>query len=529
MVDVIVVGGGIAGLTASAYLARADYEPLLLEKEAQCGGLISSFERDGFVFDGGIRATEDSGILFPMINQLGLDLEFVKNDISLGVEDQVIRFDSTRTIEENVKEYQSLLNSLYPQNIDEISEIIAQIMRITKYMEVQYSIKNPAFLDVKKDFAYFIKKILPWMVRYALTVPKISRLKMPVISFLEKHSQNQSLLDIITQHFFKDTPAYFALSYLKIYQDYYYPLGGTGIVPRKLLSYIQKHGGIIKTNTRVSHIHPVERYLTDDEGNRYDYHQLIWAADLNSLYHFANPELFDDITIKQAIIKRKQDLKGKLGNDSVYTLYVAVSKDPSYFSDKSSGHFFYTPSKLGVRSGGPIPLNTDRFDIERWLRKFTALTTYEISIPVSRDRSLAPPHKTGLIISTLFDYHLTRQIQEQGWYERFTDLCEELILDILDRSIYPGLKSSVIQRFSVTPLSIEKRTANTHGAITGWAHTNYPMPAENRLSKIFNSTVTPIPGVVQAGHWTYSPSGLPISILTGKLAADRVISNLKKK
>jgi uncharacterized protein with NAD-binding domain and iron-sulfur cluster len=55
------------------------------------------------------------------------------------------------------------------------------------------------------------------------------------------------------------------------------------------------------------------------------------------------------------------------------------------------------------------------------------------------------------------------------------------------------------------------------------------MPAESRLTKIFSSTATPIPDIVQAGHWTYSPSGMPISILTGKLAADRVIKNLKKK
>ena len=43
-----------------------------------------------------------------------------------------------------------------------------------------------------------------------------------------------------------------------------------------------------------------------------------------------------------------------------------------------------------------------------------------------------------------------------------------------------------------------------------------------------NAIKTPIPGVFQAGQWTYSPAGLPISILTGKLAADRVIKELSK-
>ena len=54
------------------------------------------------------------------------------------------------------------------------------------------------------------------------------------------------------------------------------------------------------------------------------------------------------------------------------------------------------------------------------------------------------------------------------------------------------------------------------------------MPAESRLPKILNAIKHPVPGVYQAGQWTYSPSGLPISILTGKLAADQVIKDLPK-
>ena len=62
----------------------------------------------------------------------------------------------------------------------------------------------------------------------------------------------------------------------------------------------------------------------------------------------------------------------------------------------------------------------------------------------------------------------------------------------------------------------------------GWPPPGNFVLAENRLPKIMNAVQTPIPAVYQAGQWTFSPSGLPVSLLTGKIAADRVIKDLKR-
>jgi len=128
----------------------------------------------------------------------------------------------------------------------------------------------------------------------------------------------------------------------------------------------------------------------------------------------------------------------------------------------------------------------------------------------------------------LFDYQFTKQIQEQGWYEDFKLLCEELMINTLDQSIFPGISGAVIHQFSSTPLTMEQLTGNHEGAITGWSFLNEVMPAESRLPRIMNAVKTPIPDVWQAGQWTYSPSGLPVSLITGKLAADKVIKRLSK-
>jgi phytoene dehydrogenase-like protein len=50
--DVIIIGGGIAGLTAGALLARRGLRRvLLLEQGASTGGYVTSFKREGFTFD----------------------------------------------------------------------------------------------------------------------------------------------------------------------------------------------------------------------------------------------------------------------------------------------------------------------------------------------------------------------------------------------------------------------------------------------------------------------------------------------
>ena len=48
---VLIVGAGMAGLTAAAYLGQENYQVLLLEKNDRIGGLVHTFNQDGFSFD----------------------------------------------------------------------------------------------------------------------------------------------------------------------------------------------------------------------------------------------------------------------------------------------------------------------------------------------------------------------------------------------------------------------------------------------------------------------------------------------
>jgi phytoene dehydrogenase-like protein len=531
--DVLVVGGGMAGLTAAAYLSRAGLKVRLCEKEKKIGGLVNSFEYKGFVFDGGIRATESTGIVLPMLRQLGINVEFLPNPVSLGIGSDVLRISSR----DSLAAYRELLVKHFPENGEDIAAILREIDRVMGYLDVLYGIDNPLFLDLKSNPRYVLSTILPWALKYLLTAPKIARLNRPVEEHLARFTRNQALIDIIAQHFFQKTPAFFALSYFTLYLDYRYPRGGTGALAQALDRFARERGAQVSTETEIVSVEPGAHRAKDVKGNVWQYRKLVWAADLKALYRLVNPDSVADATAAGKIKARQQELSDKTGGDSVFTLYITANMDKSYFAGIASGHFFYTPSAAGLshvrldelidrEPGSPTRFTGDKARVFAWLKRFVKLNTFEISIPVLRDKSLAPAGKTGLIVSLLFDYSLTKHIRATGWYDEFRQLMADCFVEVLDASIYPGLKQAVIDRFTSTPLTIERVAGTSDGAITGWAFTNDSIPAENRQPRIAGSVLTPIPDVYQAGQWTYSPSGLPIAILTGKLAADRVSKDL---
>jgi len=534
--DAIVVGGGIAGLTAAAYIARSGQSVMLFERQHKVGGLVQTFDRDGIYFDGGLRSIENSGIVFPMLKQLGIDLEFTKSNISIGIADSVLKLKG----KESVDEYEVFLKAQYPENAKDITAIIGEIKKIMGYMDVLYGIDNPAFLNIADDREYLMKTILPWMFKFIFTIRKIKKINQPVEDYLKRFTKNQALIDIIAQHFFQKTPASFALSYFSLYLDYHYPKGGTASLIKKLEEYIIENGGVIKTNVTIQSLQPEEKYVLDTEGNRTDYTNLVWAGDLKQMYNIIPVEKLNNPKLVRKIEERRSLLKPLKGGDSVFTVYLSVNENKEYFDKICTGHFFYTPDKKGLSTVSKVDLeeflNSKSIDkdnvelknnVKKYLENYFQLNTFEIAIPVLRDNDLAPEGQAGLIVSLLYDYSLAKKIDEFGWTAEIKEFLEQITIQILDESIFPGLKSKVFGCFSSSPLTIEKLTGNTDGGITGWAFTNPVMPAVSSMLGIAKSVETPLPSIFQAGQWTYSPAGLPISILTGKLASDSVLKMKK--
>ncbi len=523
--DIIVVGGGIAGLTAALSLAHKGKDVLLIEKNEHCGGLMNSFDRDGFRFEGGARALVNAGLVKPMIKEFGLDIEVLPNPISLGIENALIRLSG----EQDLYVYADMLKSLYPGSEGDVDRIIAAIHDIIGNMKTLYGVDSPLFTKKKKNILVLVPSLAAWMLKLMRTLYRISKMDTPFEERLDELSSNQSLKDMVGQHFFRKTPVFFALSYFALYSDYLYPKGGVGAFIQKMVEAIQKRGGELRFNTEIVKVDPITKVITDAVGNAYQYNKMIWAGDLKALYAMCDSGSME--RNKQAVFaQRKEKILGRKGAESVFSVFLAVDIPPEFFGKIATGHIFYTPDKKGLGQIHIAELDgllarwdtVQKDEIYAWLHRFCHYNTFEISVPVLRDPDAAPAGKAGVIISALFSFELTRKIREAGWYEEFKQRVEDEFIEAISSTFYPGLKDKVLFRFSFSPLSIYERVRSSEGSIVGWSF-EQDIPVVTSMFRMSDSVKTALPDVYAAGKWVYSPAGGPTAVMTGRIAAKRCL------
>jgi phytoene dehydrogenase-like protein len=72
--DVVVIGGGVAGLAASAFIARAGRRVLVLEQSRELGGRARTREHEGFYLNQGPHALYRAGRGIEVLGQLGIQV-----------------------------------------------------------------------------------------------------------------------------------------------------------------------------------------------------------------------------------------------------------------------------------------------------------------------------------------------------------------------------------------------------------------------------------------------------------------------
>lgn len=74
--DVVVIGGGMAGLSTACYLARAGVPVTLFEKGANLGGRAATKNHDGYLFNRGIHAIYTGGATSEVLQDLGITYNY---------------------------------------------------------------------------------------------------------------------------------------------------------------------------------------------------------------------------------------------------------------------------------------------------------------------------------------------------------------------------------------------------------------------------------------------------------------------
>ena len=92
-----------------------------------------------------------------MLKQLGIEIEFLQNKVSIGIGSDVIEITSKTAC----KNTWSCWKNTIPENKQDIAGIIQEIRKVMGYMDIQYGIDNPLFMDLT-DLKYVTRTILPW-------------------------------------------------------------------------------------------------------------------------------------------------------------------------------------------------------------------------------------------------------------------------------------------------------------------------------------------------------------------------------
>lgn len=94
--DVVIVGGGLAGLTAAAFAARGGRSVVLFDKAARLGGRATTDNRDGYLFNRGAHAFYPGGPGAAVLAELGITFESGSpNHLRVLLNGQLYPFPST--------------------------------------------------------------------------------------------------------------------------------------------------------------------------------------------------------------------------------------------------------------------------------------------------------------------------------------------------------------------------------------------------------------------------------------------------
>ena len=482
---VVIVGAGLAGLSAALRLAGAGRKVTVVERESVPGGRNGLLKKDGYAFDTGPSVLTMPDLISDALACVGEDIKDWLELVPLEPLYRAFYHDgSTLDVHADTNRMQA-----------EIEKTIGreEALGYGKYVDF-----------VTKLYKYEMKDFIDRNIDSPLNLLTPNLAKLVALGGFRRLAPkvNQFLKDPRTQKVYSFQAMYAGVSpqqalaiyaviaYMDSVNGVFFPKGGMHAVPRALAGAAAKHGVEFKYNTTVTSIEHSNGRATaviTDTQERIECDVVV-----------LNPDL--PVAWRELLGRTPPSVKRLTYSPSCVTLLVG--------SNKKYDHLAHHNIHFGQSWDGVF---------DELINKKVLMTdpSLLVTVPTHDDPTLAPSGKSSYYI--LFPTpNLDADID---WTKRASTYRDEM-LRVMEKRGYNGFIDSIEVEKMTTPLDWEKQGMES-GAPFASAHTFFqtgPFRPSN-LAKGFEN-------VVFAGSGTQPGVGVPMVLISGRLAAERIVGQI---
>ena len=492
--SIIIVGAGIAGLSAGCYARMNGFKTSILEMHNIPGGLCTAWERKGYTWDISMHMLTGScsGPFYKMWQELGVvqNREFYYRDSMVRIESQdgkVLDFTTDR------KKLEDQMLKLSPAD--------APLSR--KFLNLVYgrNLMNAASLKPQElsnvlDSLKILPVILPLMGKF------FKYGKQTVQDFAD-HFQDPFLSQAV--RFFIDAPGWpmenFPMTGLigfmkSSVSEAGAPLGGSQQVIYGIADLYRKLGGTIEFKCKVNEViiennHAVGVKLDDGTEKRADI--IIWAGDGHTL-------IFDMLGGRYIDDEISKMYKNWIPVKPIVHVMIGVNYDLSQ-----------EPNRMILELEKPVTIADEEF---RWMSV----------IHHCFDPATAPAGKSAVEVWFATKYEYWEKLsKDRAAYLNEKKRIADFAITQLDKR-WAGFASKVEVVDVPTPATYVRYTGNWKGSPDGWYVT-----ADNMNSQRPVRSLPGLSGLYTIGQWTAPFTGTVIAALTGRQVVEVICRKEKKK
>lgn len=490
--DVVVIGAGNGGLTASARLAQKGFNVLLLERHNVPGGCATSFCRGRFEFEvalhqlSGMGTPEKPGPLRMMLDNLGVldDLEFVEMDDLY----HVAMPDGFRlTLKTSKDQVISELQERFPHEKEGIE----------RFFDLVYSYANQMLA------AFYFKDPDPSREKYPILY---SHAFKPAIDVLDKLFSDPLLKAVVSVYWgFLGLPptrlsfAYLAMLFFVFIEFKPFHLkGGSQALSNGLINRFLSSGGTVRFNCGAKKIivedGAVKGVITEDGDHIPANHVISNASQVSTYVQLIDPENVPNETLRE--------MRGRTLSPSAFVMFVGFDCEASQLGITDSTTFLMANTDITDRNLDRM----QRLDIDDELM---VLSCYDVADP-----DFSPPGTCQANIVTLKYGDPWLRVPPSD-YHRVKYRCGEAMLRRVE-DIFPDVRKHIEELEVATPLTHMRYLGHPNGAIYGFEQ-------YTKDSLFFQpGRFSPIGGLYFASGWT-GDCGFQSTLEAGLSAANSII------